>query len=507
MKKGLCLLVFLALFMTILFASCNQKKQPGGELDIIPTEPSEGLEFESNGDGTCALIGIGTCTDTYIVIPETSPNGDMLTTIGYNAFLDCDYITGVTIPKGVTCIEQYAFSGCTGISNIHFPASVEMISCPVTDGCSNLVSITVEEGNNCYYSENNCLIRKDVDEYSNNELYTLIAGCQTSIIPEEIEVIGELAFAGCTGLTKIIIPEGVNTIQLGAFAYTSLISVIIPNSVTEIGDAVFAGCANLERIELPGSIKSIGANAFAGCTSLIDGMIPEGVETLGYGVYSGCISLQSVLISNSVSSIGDLLVEGCYSLTSIIVSDDNKTYHSVGNCIVETKSKMLIAGCNTSSIPADGSVTTIVGVAFADCPGLTSIIIPDSVTNICLGAFHGCTGLTSIKVDPDNKMYYSIDNCVIETESGALILGCKNSIIPNSVTSIANFAFADCTELASIIIPNSVSSISEYAFTGCIALTDVYYTGTEEDWRAISIDSDNELLQNATIHYNYIPEE
>lgn len=121
------------------------------------------------------------------------------------------------------------------------------------------------------------------------------------------------------------------------------------------------------------------------------------------------------------------------------------------------------------------SVTSIGDDAFYYCPGLTSITIPNSVTSIGEGSFDGCSGLTSMIVEPGNTKYDSRDNCnaIIETERNTLIFGCKNTVIPNSVTSIGMGAFGGCSGLTSIIIPNSVTKIGDDAFKGCTGLVSV----------------------------------
>ncbi|MBR3145487.1 MAG: leucine-rich repeat domain-containing protein, partial [Clostridia bacterium] len=135
--------------------------------------------------------------------------------------------------------------------------------------------------------------------------------------------------------------------------------------------------------------------------------------------------------------------------------------------------EVTITGCTDPvgeiTIPSsiDGyPVTSIGGWAFYNCTGLTSVAIPDSVTSIGNYAFEDCTGLESLTVSSGNEIYHSSGNCIIETNTGELILGCKNSIIPNdgSVTSIGDYAFCGCTGLTSITIPDSVTSIGDFAF-------------------------------------------
>ena len=131
--------------------------------------------------------------------------------------------------------------------------------------------------------------------------------------------------------------------------------------------------------------------------------------------------------------------------------------------------------CSVKSITIPNSVTSIGGGAFGECSGLTSIIIPNSVTSIGSLAFYRCSGLTTIKVQEGNTKYDSRSNCnaIIETATNTLVTGCKNTVIPNSVTSIGSLAFYRCSGLTSITIPNSVTTIGEWAFRRCSGLTSI----------------------------------
>ena len=158
-----------------------------------------------------------------------------------------------------------------------------------------------------------------------------------------------------------------------------------------------------------------------------------------------------------------------------IVIPSEITYNNV-TCNVTSIGDYAFVYCSgLTSITIPNSVTSIGSGAFSACTGLTSVEIGNSVTSIGESAFSDCSGLESIVVEAGNTKYDSRDNCnaIIETESNTLIAGCKNTVIPNSVTSIGNYAFYYCYRLTSITIPNSVTSIGNYAFYGCYGLTSI----------------------------------
>ncbi len=305
--------------------------------------------------------------------------------------------------------------------------------------------------------------------------------------------IGDYAFYDCS-LTSISIPNSVTSVGNRAFFLCdSLTSISIPDSVTSIGEYAFFGTAyyNNEQnwedgvlylgkylveadSDLSGeyTIKEgttlIADSAFSWRGSLTSVTIGDGVTSIGEYAFYDCDSLTSIDIPDSVTSIGPGAFADCENLTSITVSEGNPVYHSAGNYIIETSSGTLIAGCNNSVIPNDGSVTSIGYCAFYGCESLTSITIPDSVTFIGEGAFYWCHNLTSVTIG-------------------------------DGVTSIGASAFYDCYSLTSVTIGDSVTSIGASAFSGCDNLTTVYYAGTKEQWNEISIGEYNEELTEVKI--------
>ena len=194
---------------------------------------------------------------TSITIPNS------VTSIGYYAFSGCSGLTSITIPNSVTRIGDYAFGDCSGLTSVTIPNSVTRIGDGAFAYCSGLTSIKVESGNTSYDSRDNC------NAIIETESNTLIAGCNSTIIPNSVTSIGSHAFSRRSGLTSVTIPNSVTTI--GAFAFQGcrgLTSVAIGSSVTRIGLRAFGGCRGLTSVTIPNSVTRIEDEAFSGCSGL-----------------------------------------------------------------------------------------------------------------------------------------------------------------------------------------------------------------------------------------------
>ena len=236
------------------------------------------------------------------------------------------------------------------------------------------------------------------------------------VIPNGVKSIEDSAFYGCKKLTEVIIPEGTTSIDDDAFCNCAeLIYITIPDSITKIGSGAFFGCKNLTSINIPRHITNVSDSAFQNCAKLIDITIPDSVTSIGNSAFKGCTGLKSITIPDSVTSIGNW--------------------------------------------------------AFFRC-SLTSVNIPPNVVSIGKEGFNGCPFLTQIIVNDKNTVYDSRNDCnaIIETATNTLITGCKNTVIPDSTTSIGDGAFRGCSDLTDIIIPNGVTNIGERAFYGCYKL-------------------------------------
>ena len=251
-----------------------------------------------------------------------------------------------------------------------------------------------------------------------------------------VKYIGSNAFYRCGNIKSVSI--GTNVSDIGDYAFYCCFqigTVMIPSIVVNLGNSAFAYCLSLTNLSIPNSVTNIGDTAFAG-SGLTSVSIPNGITSIGYQTFMGCQNLTNVIIPNSVKNIG---AQAFYN-------------------------------CGFSNIFIPNSVTAIEDLAFYQCFALIRVTIPMSLTNIGLAPFANCSSLTAIFVDSNNAYYGSLSGVLFDKNQTTLIQ-CPGSIgnytIPNSVTSIGDWAFYCCGNLTNVIIPNSVQSIGQEAFYSC----------------------------------------
>ena len=501
---------------------------PGGTTTDEDENASKGLTYELSSDGTYyAVTGIGSCTDTDIVIPSKYKGlpviiigeeafaacknlksiiiGNNVTSIGMAAFCYCESLTSITIPNGVTRIGDSAFYNCLNLENVNMSDNIHHIGNGVFENC---YGVKYNEYGNAYYLGNEV-----------NPFLVLIKAKDTSItsltIHENTVYIHSDAFENCqsleynqydighylgnetnpflvlvsvsyigpfSGITTVNIHNDTKFIHSNTFCdCTFLKSITIPEGVTSIGDFAFYRCSSLTNVTIPDSVTIMGDYAFAWCESLAGITIPNGVSFVGNCAFSGCANLVSVVTGDGVTYIGYLAFSDCSSLESVTIgrSVNSIDYNVFYNCT------SLI---NIEANPNNGSYTSINGnlysknvkvlIQYAVGKKDISFTIPDSVNYIESMAFSNCDNLTSIEVSPYNISYKSINGNLYSKDGATLVQYAKGKkdtsfTIPDSVTSIGELAFYNCANLMSVTISDDVITIGSSAFCNCTSLTSV----------------------------------
>ena len=283
-------------------------------------------------------------------------------------------------------------------------------------------------------------------------------------VKEGTRIICNHAFFWCSSLSNIVVPNSVISIGDRAFSCcSSLSSIVIPDSVTDIGNDAFSHCSSLSSIVIPDSVTDIGNDAFSHCSSLSNIVIPDSVTSIGDYAFSGCSSLSNIVIPDSVISIGNGVFSGCLLLEYISIPKSviclNKNPFSDWKGVLECLSPNFIYEDDVLFNKDKSKI-----VSFRN-QKIESYIIPDSVTSIGDYAFSGCSSLSNIVI-PDSVT--DIGKCAFSHCSSL-----SNIVIPDSVTSIGNDAFLRCSSLSNIVISDSVTSIGNGAFLGCSSLSNI----------------------------------
>lgn len=334
-------------------------------------------------------------------------------------------------------------------------------------------------------------------------------------IPASVISIGSAAFKDCSGLESMNIdeanttyenPEGSNAIveKSSKTLVAGCKNTKIPDDVKIIGAYAFCGCSDLKSIEIPDNVSEIQVAAFDDCSNLTAIHIPAGVDKIALGVFMGCSNLNSITIDSA-----------------------NRSYESPGNAnaIIDKGTMTLLEGSNNTVIPE--GVKVIWQNAFAERIHLKSITIPASVTSIVRMPFSDCDSLEEIKVDADNAIFDSRNNCnaIIESATNTLIAGCGKTVIPEgietigdsafervktlthvtipkSVTEIRGYAFERCENLSTVNLQKGIQTIGYGAFTECVGLTNLIFCGTKADWQAVTIDEDGREELESVLKYH-----
>ena len=517
-------LLAVALFFTLLPVSALAEGGGSTGVSHVATrslntdnKDDQGLTYTLNAaDHTATVANYDNSTpDGVIDIPDTVTSGGQtytVTAIGEYAFIPSRKITNVSsvfIPATVTSIGRFAFRCCKFLATVTFAEGSQLKS----------IGVSAFSGTNPAHPR-----FKEIQ------------------IPNSVETIGTNAFQNCQDLESITLPASLKTIESSAFSYCLNLSEIrLPTSLKAIQSYVFDGCSSLETVFYDGSLAQWSrintSNGFLGYSSpsLVMGdytaqfipvkdendpdpppktvtitkytgtestvILPSTINSwpvtkIGEDAFQDNTTITSVTIPANVTEIGSNAFAGCTNLTSVNYGGDwsNLTIQS-GNPAVEDAAKdaaneqlfdfeftpdntaVIVNNYKCKGTAADVTipsrykgkpVTAINNAAFPNS-AVTSVTIPDSITSIPDAAFVNCSKLTNIS-------------------------------IPNSVTYIGFSAFSSCTSLKSITLPSSLSTIGNSAFAGCPSSMTVTYPGSKTQWDDdITKGSNNDVLENHLI--------
>ncbi len=511
-KKVSLLLAVLGI-ATLLFTACGDKSPADGaetETTAEHADTMQGpyeLEYVSNDDGTC-LVRILTNSNNQelydIVIPETSPDGDRVT-----GLLDSFY-SGV--PKIVTpeCFKKYILHPLVEYYGDRILPYFRFYSLTMYDEAEGMDAETREAKKQEMLEQYPIVTKTDIyvldsTLFIQQCLHDIGFGINhfEAINDALIEVAGEAYVAALYNssacIRSVTLPEGITSIPAFMFSdWPDLTTVSLPSTLTGIGDNAFYDCDSLENMLIPDSVTHIGSNAFADCDALTDMTVPSSVTHIDSTAFTNCNGLKnltlqigdgitaieksayaryanftSIIIPDGVTDIGDNAFEGCTSLTSITIPD---SVTSIGSGA--------FSGCSSlTSIDIPEGVKSIGSDAFSGCEKLTNISLPNSITHIPSNAFAQCTSLSYTEYQ-NGKYLGNAENpylyLVTVTEN------VSEFSIPDLTKIIGDHAFESCNNLVKVTIPASVTCIDSYAFTSCKKLTGITYTGTMDQWNAIS---------------------
>ncbi len=457
---------------------------------ILAMTPLSGLIGLNLSINSFALESGDSCGDSATYTFDSSTGLLVISGSGEikeRAFHDKENIKNVIINFGITSIEKSAFSNCKNLVNVTFPDSLTSIGDSAFYYCYGLTSVTIpdsvtEIGNIAFYHVNNVSYTNNMEATGspwgakiangyvdgsivyNDSSKSAIYGCSSATtgniaIADTVKSIEASAFYGCDKITSVTLSNSVTNI--GSFAFyccTALKNVMFGNQLISIGNHAFFACDSITEITIPDSVKSIGLNTFNLCTGLISLTIPDSVTEIGNNAFG---YVNNISYTSNMKATGSPWGAKCVNG----YVDDYLVYENV--------EKTSLYGCSTTvtgNIALPKTITNIEKNAFYKCDSFTSIELPDSLTTIGENAFYYCRGLTEIT-------------------------------IPSNVAIISENAFMACHGLKSLKISESMTEIKKSAFSFCMNLEEVFYSGTEKQWRQITIDKGNEYLENARIRY------
>ena len=442
---------------------------------------------------------------TSVIVPYT------MTDIGYDAFRGCKNLTSMAVEDYHSYLVQLAPPRVEGL------VDVDGTKDPAAKRAQGDLRVYGDaDGNGAYDSRNGC---NAIIRTANN---TLVAGCQTTVIPDDVETIYDHAFYGHTNLKAIDIPASVKAIRSGAFyGCTGLETVTFNEGLEAIDNYAFYGCSKLTSLYIPSTVTSIDLNAFKNCTGLAKVVapdiaawcaisfgkdanplanaehlyidentevtelaIPQGVTAVGNYAFYNAKAITSVTIPATVTELGGYAFYGCDNLTSVTVAwaepitIGSSRFSNRANAIlyVPTGTKALYEAADYWKEFKEIHEVAIDGTVLID--GIYYALDGTSGTATVVSGDNTYTGSVTIPAQIEyGGVTYPVTAIGIKAFQGC---GELTSIdIPSSIVTIDDYAFQGCSSLAEVNIPASVTTLGGYAFDSCGNLASVTVNWTD----------------------------
>jgi len=501
-------------------------------------QPHEnGIVFKTYGDGCMVDKYIGRAAN--VDIPETNQAGQKVVRIDYEAFKEMK-IKSVTIPATVTEIEENAFLNCEDLEKITFKGTAQQwceidfertplyqtqhvdlyIGDEVISGDIEIEGDIKNIPGWLFYgqSEITSITLPDSVEYIGDYAFYNLNKIQKITLPKNTYEVGRYAFYGCEEV-KTLENLSSNLYYMGEYAFANmkqLKSVALPNSLNYIATGLFSGCENLETVTTAKTLYSIDKYAFDGCVKLKPFALSEDLQRLGDAAFRKCILLKEITLPKEIDEVQAAVFQNCTGLEKVICKSNLKEIEgfafygceNLKTIVKSDKTKMpsieefgadCFAGCkNLETFFIGENTVTIENYAFSKCEKLQEVILSDKAKKIEEKAFADCSSLVEVCIpNKDTECEYPLFSEKVHLKKITApcdvvrTLQDKSELEEICITAgetIGANEFIASAKLKKVSIPGTITSIAGTAFEGVTSITDIYFTGTMNDWCKLKLE-------------------
>lgn len=420
--------------------------------------------------------------------------------------IPAEQIKMVTVLPDTAALVPGAFKDCAKLESVVLPATLTTYGKDAFFGCAKLRNVVIEDLTAWCLSDfanpyANPLILSDhlYEREADDTLHEITA----LYVPEGITEIRSYAFYGCKGLMTVEIPEGVTDIAPMAFYNCkNLVAAVLPKSIQSIGQEAFRYCDKLTRLRLPGELLVIAQDSFKNCNhisyltvgkileagtlkqlwiptaALKEVTVSEGVEYIPAEAFRDCAKLEEIILPGSLTYIGKDAFFGCNALKKTDTASIRSWLSIDFDCPFSNpliySHRLFVRGREVLALTVPQGVTEVKDYAFYGAWNINALNIPSDVTRIGAHAFCGCTAL-------------------------------KKAGLPEGVEVIDDYAFRNCQNMTDLVLPKSLTYVGQGAFDGCGKLKNIWYAGTDEQWKEIGGPGRNITLnKDAKVYYDSV---